>query len=135
MYDKTVTIFNQDEDVWRATVLHDVHLIEKRGENASKDGNSSADTATLMIHITEEVSKKYMDPRKYEQTEDKEALFTLREGDFFAAGEYDNADENSETYSEYGGFYEYMKSNHDGVYNILSVIRYDVIPHFEVGGM
>lgn len=136
MYDKTVTIFNKDEDVWRATVLHDVQLIEKTGQNASKDGNSSADTATLMIHITEEVRRKYTGPIAYEQSADKEELFTLRTGDFFAVGEYDGCiNEILEPYSEYGGFYQYMKAKHDSVYNIVSVIQYDMIPHFEVGGM
>jgi len=131
-YSKTVTIFNSvsDDDVmgadsWLPTVLHDVRLLETQGKNIEKSGITSADSAKLFIK-TDNLEKPYMDPKEWSQSENKSDAFTLcKDRDFFIVG-----DVSDETVASF----EQMKEKYDGCYQITTVDKYSLIPHFEVGG-
>lgn len=138
MFTDTVTIFNYHEDkkqgiaMWYPTVLDGVELQIAKGINVSKSGNDNADSANLHIKINADIRKVYKKPMEYKALENKQGYFTLKSNDFFMAGAYDNSPIDEADYPN--GFFEYMKANHDDVYNITTVDVFKAIPHFEVGG-
>lgn len=133
LYNKTVTIFNHatedlmEDETWYPTVLHNVRLIETKGLNVSKSGSADADSAKLHIKL-EGLKKTFMEPVAWSQLDDKSEAFTLcQEKDFFVVGDA--------SYEEVtGDFFNHMKANFDGVYQITSVDKFELIPHLEVGG-
>lgn len=138
MFNDVVTVFNYHSDKknmsakWYPTVIKGVELQITKGINVSKSGNDNANAATLHIPIDDAIAKKYKKPLEYKVLDGKQGYFTLKENDFFINGEY-SADIIDE--AEYpAGFFEYMKSTCDDVFNITTVDVYKVIPHFEVGG-
>lgn len=138
MFTDTVTIFNYHEDKkkgiaqWYPTVLNGVELQIAKGINISKSGNDNADSASLHIQINDYIRKIYRKPKQYKNLDDKSGHFTLKPGDFFIEGEYPEDVIDDTSYQN--GFFEYMKSAYDDVYNITTVDVFKVIPHFEVGG-
>lgn len=138
MFTDTVTIFNYYEDkkqgiaMWYPTVLDGVELQITKGINISKSGNDAADGASIHIKINENIRKTYRKSKEYKALEDKQEYFTLKPGDFFMNGGYEVTPISEEDYPN--GFFEYMKSKHDDVYNITTVDVFKSIPHFEVGG-
>lgn len=138
MFADTVTVFNYHEDkkqgiaMWYPTVLEGVELQITKGINVSKSGNSAADAANLHIKINADIQRAYKKPKEYKALEDKQGFFTLKPDDFFVAGEYKAGRIDENDYPN--GFFEYMKSNYDDVYNITTVDVFKAIPHFEVGG-
>lgn len=138
MFADTVTVFNYYEDkkqgiaMWYPTVLDGVELQIAKGINISKSGNDTADAANLHIKINADIRGAYKKPKEYKALEDKQGCFTLKPGDFFMAGAYDNTPIDEADYPN--GFFEYMKGSYDDVYNITTVDVFKVIPHFEVGG-
>lgn len=134
-YNKTITIFNQafDSDdllaktTWYATVLHNVRLLETKGANIATSGIADADSARL--HIKNPCEKPYLPPKQWAELIDKASAFTLcGERDFFVVGDLSDEDLSRPK------LYEYIKEKYDGVYMITNVDKYDLIPHFEVGG-
>lgn len=138
MFTDVVTIFNYHGDkknasaYWYPTVLEGVELQVGKGINISKSGNESADSAKLHIKINADIQKAYKKPKEYSALDDKVGCFTLKPDDFFMDGAFDNTPINEEDYPN--GFFEYMKSKYDDVYNITTVDVFKTIPHFEVGG-
>lgn len=134
-YNKTVTVYNRYEDddgneVWFPTVLENVRLLITRGENVSKSGMDSADSAKLFIK-TDKLSKPYKKPLEWQNlsAEEKKEYFTLTSAeDFFVEGDT-TAEEILES-----DFFSYMKGNHDNCFKIANVDVYELIQHFEVGG-
>lgn len=130
-YNKTVTVYNRYEDgkeMWFPTVLEAVRLLINRGENVSKSGTDSADSAKLSIRM-EDLKKPYKKPLEWQQSEDKENSFTLTgKEDFFVEGDT-SAEEILES-----DFFAYMKGKYDNCFKITNVDTYELIPHFEVGG-
>ena len=117
MYTDTITLFCRHEDkkkdvTWYPHVLHGVNLNMDAAAIVAKYGAESQDSVALNIRYTSENS--------------------LKEFDFFYAGEW--PDESPVSDSEYGidGFYDYMNAKCDYVYAITSVAQYSVIPHFEI---
>lgn len=138
MFDDKVTVFNYFEDkknavaLWYPTVLDGVELQVTKGINISKSGNENANSVTLHIKNTSDVCEKFKKPMEYKALNDKENYFTLKANDFFILGEYSTEIIDEENYPN--GFFEYMKSTHDDVFNITTVDVFKAIPHFEVGG-
>lgn len=135
-YNKTVTVYNRTVDglmgteTWYPTVLKDVRLLINRGENVSKNGMESADSAKLFIK-TNNLSKAYKKPLEWQNlsAEDKANAFTLTSGvDFFVEG-----DTSGETITE-SDFFSYMKETYDNCFKITNADVYELIPHLEVGG-
>ena len=131
MFKDIVTIFNMHEGKWQPTVISNTELQTSYGENESVDGNKSEDKALLIIHMDNELSEKFRKPLAYENADDKSEVFTIRESDFFALGEFNIAAEDSD-YEE--GYFAYMRAHYDDVYKITSCNFYKTIPHIEIKG-
>lgn len=134
-YNKTVTVYNRYEnedgnEVWLPTVLENVRLLITRGENVSKSGMESADSAKLFIK-TNKLAKSYKKPLEWQNlsAEGKRECFTLTSADdFFVEG-----DTGTEEILE-SDFFSYMKGKYDNCFKITNVDTYELIPHLEVGG-
>lgn len=135
-YNKTVTVYNRtteglmEKETWYPTVLKDVRLLITKGENVSKSGMESADSAKLFIK-TNNLSKECKKPLEWQNlsAEDKAKTFTLtsRE-DFFVEG-----DTTVEVPTE-RDFFSYMKEKYDNCFMVTNVDVFELIPHLEVGG-
>lgn len=119
-----------EKETWHPTVLKNVRLLVNRGENISKSGMESADSAKLFIK-TSNLSIPYKKPLEWQNlsAEDKAKCFTLVSGeDFFVEGDT-SAEEISES-----GFFSYMKGKYDNCFKVTNVDVFELIPHLEVGG-
>lgn len=135
-YNKTVTVYNRSveglmgKETWYPTVLENVRLLIAKGENISKTGMESADSAKLSIKM-ENLSKEYKKPLEWQNlsAEDKAKTFTLTSGvDFFVEN-----DTSSEVPTE-SDFFSYMKEKYDNCFKITNADVFGLIPHLEVGG-
>ena len=135
-YNKAVTVYNRtteglmEKETWYPTVLKDVRLLITKGENVSKSGMESADSAKLFIK-TNNSSKEYKKPLEWQNlsAEDKAKAFTLTSGvDFFVEG-----DTSAEVPTE-SDFFSYMKEKYDNCFKVTNVDVFELIPHLEVGG-
>lgn len=133
-YNKTVTIWNRAEsddvmgsESWFPTVLNNVRLLVSKGRNMATSGLTEADKAKLHIS-TKDLSKEYMEPIEWDKSDNKSEAFTLcQDRDFFTVGDTSSVVPTDD-------FYQYMKSNYDGVYMVGNVDTFELIPHLEVGG-
>lgn len=159
MYQDTITVFNFYESeesgaLWYPTVISHTQLQIDTAANLRERGPESADSASLhivynrdgtdtiiggIIRLAEDgketVSKPYMSPKKWLLAEDKSAAVTFaKDKDFFYHGAWDGSDLIAD--SAYGkkGFYDYMKRNEDEVFLISNIGKYNLLPHFEIGG-
>lgn len=148
MYDRTITVFNRSGSekngfVWFPTIIDGVNLVVDKGAVMAKTGLSDADKANLHIrYISVEgrplvEGKSYLLPKEWNaQTyEGKMLSITFNEGhDFFIEGEYPEEVivEDESIYAN--GLLSYMKSKYDNVFKINTVGKYNLIPHFEIGG-
>lgn len=148
MYNDTVTIFNRSGSekkgfTWFPTVLSGVDLIIDKSAGMAKTGLTDANKAALHIRYRDTGNniivdgKVFLPPKEWNrQTDDKKAAtITFSEGeDFFLEGEFDTNPiiEDGIMYSN--GFFAYMKAQRDNVFEINTVGRYKLIPHFEIGG-
>lgn len=135
-YNKTVTVYNRsveglmEKETWYPTVLEGVRLLITKGENVSKSGMESADSAKLFIK-TNNLSKEYKKPLEWQNlsAEDKAKSFTLASGvDFFVEG-----DTSVEVPTE-SDFFTYMKQKYDNCFKVTNADVFELIPHLEVGG-
>lgn len=136
-YNKTVTVYNRTTDdlmgaeKWYPTVLENVRLLITKGANISKSGMASADAVNLYVkpELFPEKSKSYLQPKEWQNSEEKENYFTFTDGeDFFVEGDT-SAEEILEE-----DFFSYMKEKYDNCFKVTNVDKYDLIPHLEVGG-
>lgn len=147
MYRDTITIFNFYEDKkngiarWYPTVLNNVEVQISKGFNISKSGNENANTLYVSIPLIGSNNDlfadgvKYIKPKTFKALSVKSDAFTIAENDFIAVGDYGSTFEsyiNDEVYPE--GLMQYMKSNHDDVYEVKTVDVFKTIRHIEVGG-
>ena len=119
-----------EKETWHPTVLKDVRLLITKGENVSKSGMESADSAKLFIR-TNNLSKEYKKPLEWQNlsAEDKAKTFTLTSGfDFFVEG-----DTTAEVPTE-SDFFTYMKQKYDNCFKVTNADIFELIPHLEVGG-
>jgi len=135
-YNKTVTVYNRsveglmEKETWYPTVLEGVRLLITKGENVSKSGMESADSAKLFIK-TNNLSKEYKKSLEWQNlsAEDKAKTFTLTSvEDFFVEG-----DTTAEVPAE-SNFFAYMKQKYDNCFKVTNVDVFELIPHLEVGG-
>lgn len=107
-----------------------VRLIVTKGANVSNSGLDSADSAKLYVRwdFLPEDTKKYLQPKAWQQSAEKESNFTFTGGaDFFVEG--DTSQENP-----CEDFFTYMKEKYDNCFKVTNVDDYNLIPHIEVGG-
>ena len=135
-YNKIVTVYHRtteglmEKETWYPTVLKDVRLLVNRGENITKSGMESADSAKLFIK-TDNLPIPYKKPLEWLNLseEEKAKNFTLVSGeDFFVEG-----DTSTEEIPE-SGFFSYMKGKYDNCFKVTNVDVFELIPHLEVGG-
>lgn len=159
MYQDTITLFNLYESeeagaLWYPTVISYTQLQIDTAANLRERGPESADSASLHIRYARDgkntiisgiisfedneaknIVKPYTLPKKWACAEDKEAAVTFtKDKDFFYHGIWKGDAPIKD--SEYGkkGFYDYMKRNEDEVFLITNVGKYNLLPHFEIGG-
>jgi len=149
MYNNTVTHFCRRRyngtDTWYPTVLTNVDLNVDAAAIRRAYGAETNDRAKLHIRYAPGVviaGKQYYLPKDWSGTG-----ITFHDGelfDFFWEGEWQGIEQtvngvttivwnvNDEDYTS--GFYDYMRKNHDMVFAVTSVAKYDCIPHFEIMG-
>ena len=141
MYTNTVTLFNRvpggrgEPDTWLPTVIKGVNLTVDRAAIFAKYGPNCQDKAALNIRYNPDrvtvAGKPWQSPKEWSQTADS-LTFTPTK-DFFWEGEWTDGVASD---ADYGteGFYGHMNRTKDNVFQITSVARYCLIPHFEVMG-
>lgn len=156
MYDTTVTVFNLYRSkqlgvsTWYPHVISGCYFNADKAANIEKTGLKNADTARLHIPYKEKEGKiflkgsegaevQYLLPKEWDnQTNDMyEKTVTFTEGeDFFFIGEYPEKPINDDVFASgtTTGFKDYMNKNFDNVFSVTSVGKYQLIPHFELGG-
>ena len=147
MNDKIITVFNRYHSKQLGTYTWYPHLVRNcyfkadKGANIVKTGLENADSAKL--HIPYELTDNrviiqgmtYYKPLEWEKQPNDSYVenITFTEGqDFFVVGDFSGDPINDKDYRE--GFYQYMNKHFDDVYKITTVGRYELIPHFEIGG-
>ena len=137
----TVTVFNAREDALPvATILRGVFLDVSKAANVRASGLDNADAATLFIPFSVEAFnaetgavQRYVTPKEYERSTDKENLWTLRTSGtgsaadcFFARGEITQSAK-----------YQAINAEYDDVYRVSSVDPRDFgspdMQHWQVG--
>lgn len=130
----TITLYSTIEDSVTfeetrfITVLRGVFMDASKASNVRASGLEGADGVNLFVPFSVDASgKKYVDPKEFEKTPDKNGLWTLRVGDFFVKGEVVEDKD-----------FQYINLNYDDVYRITKVDKKDFgsesMLHFEVGG-
>lgn len=147
MFNTTVTVFNlyKSEQMGTATwyphVVSNCYFNADKSANIAKTGLENADSAKLHIPYKMDNGNvmigelQYLPPKEWDaQTNDKyEATITFADGeDFFIVGEFTEKPIDDSLYR--GGLFGYLNRIQDHVYRITNVGKYDVIPHFEIGG-
>ena len=142
MYNETVTIFNRYKSkqigiTWYPHVLHGCDFHSDKGANIEKTGLENADSAKLHVKYSGDMigNLRYFTPKEWDKQPNDmyREIITFSEGeDFFMLGEYDETPVNDGDYNE--GFFQYMNDTYDDVYKITTVGKYQLIPHFEIGG-
>lgn len=136
MFKDIVTIFNycKSTEKWYPTVIKNSELQTKSGITEKNSGVSSSDNALLFVHCNGDnvCGKKYLSPKVWQRSADKENFVTFAEDDFFVVGEFIET-VNEEDYED--GYFTYMSENYDYCYKITSVKRFRGIPHFEIEGV
>lgn len=140
MYTDTITLFNLKDDTWYPSVLSNVDLIVDKAASLVKTGLNDADTANLHVKYTVSGSntlvgsKPYLPPKEWVAQDETDTL-TFTEGvDFFILGDWGSEDAVNDDKYGVNGFYYYCNKKYDHCYLINSAAKYNVIPHFEIGG-
>lgn len=159
MFRDTITIFNfyeseTDGALWYPTVISSTHLQIDTAANLKERGPESADSARLTINYKREGElanisgiikftddgmetgkKPYISPKKWVLMEDKSVAVTfLKDKDFFYHGSWQGNVPVIDAEHGKKGFYDYMRRNEDEVFLITNIGKYNLIPHFEIGG-
>lgn len=144
----TVTVFNRydaspTDTRYYATVIDGVKLQVDKAAAVSTSGLKDADSMWCSIPYANTNSHieingiPHLSPKEWAaQTGDEmEQSITFDEGrDILMDGEWDGPKVVSEADYSRVGFLGYLRNRFDGVYLINSASRYDLIPHFELGG-
>ena len=147
MHDQVVTIFNrfdaQDDTLYYASVIENVNLRVDKKAAISKSGLKDADAMWCSIRYYKDSNgieidgKKHLSPIEWKRqvSDEREQSLTFAEGlDILLDGAWDGPAVISDSDYRAIGFLSWLRKNYDGVYLINSAARYDVIPHFELGG-
>lgn len=144
----TVTVFNRydaspTDTRYYATVIEGVKLQVDKAAAVSTSGLKDADSMWCSIPYAATESGitindiPHLSPKEWAaQTGDEmEQSLTFDEGrDILMDGEWDGPKVVYDSDYIRVGFLGYLRSRFDGVYLINSASRYDLIPHFELGG-
>lgn len=144
----TVTVFNRydaspTDARYYATVIDGVKLQVDKAAAVSTSGLKDADSMWCSIPYANKVDYieinniRHLSPREWAaQTGDEmERSITIAEGrDILMEGVWDGPKVVNEADFGRAGFLGYLRNRYDGVYLINSASRYDLIPHFELGG-
>lgn len=145
---QTVTVFNRydattSDTRYYASVIEGVNLQVDKLAAVSTSGLKDADSMWCSIpyvnmgdHI-EINGIPHLSPKEWaaKTGDEMERSVTFDEGrDILLEGVWDGPKVVNEAEYDRVGFLGYLKSRFDGVYLINSAARYDLIPHFELGG-
>ena len=144
----TVTVFNRYDATptdtrYYATVIEGVKLQVDKAAAVSTSGLKDADSMWCSIPYAATESGitindiPHLSPKEWAaQTGDEmEQSLTFDEGrDILMDGEWDGPKIINDADYIRVGFLGYLRNRFDGVYLINSASRYDLIPHFELGG-
>lgn len=136
MFDKTVTIFNREGDKWFPRICEGVFVSQDIGHIQRDFG--ATDNATIAVHfpITDGkiAGNTYLQPKAWATLLDKSGTVTAKGGEeydiLFVGAWVDEATVDDNDYEK--GFYNYLRTNNDGVYAVTSVSGFQTIPHIEV---
>lgn len=142
MFSDVITVFNLHGGLWYPHVLNGVDATGiATGKSATTlNGVTSNDNGYILIQtvldtsvMTEAGALPYTAPKEYAALENGENAITFQpQTDFIKLGSFNTdspiSDDDFET-----GFFDEMNSKYDGVYQIVSVAHYSLIPHFEIG--
>lgn len=143
-----LTVFNRydaaaDDVRYYATIIHGATLQVDKAAAISTSGLKDADSMWCSIPYENKVDHieingiPHLSPKEWAaQTGDEmERSITFDEGrDILMDGEWDGPKVVSEKDYSRVGFLGYLRTRYDGVYLVNSASRYDLIPHFELGG-
>ena len=143
-----LTVFNRydaaaDDVRYYATIIHGATLQVDKAAAISTSGLKDADSMWCSIPYSNDGEyitidgKKHLSPREWalQVGDDMETTLTIAEGkDILLDGEWKGANVVNDRDYPRTGFLSFLRGTHDGVYLINSVARYDLIPHFELGG-
>lgn len=151
LYKQTVTVFNRKtidgKEYWCPYVIPNVHLITDKSIIISTYGEQSADNVRLHIRYKNAwngavipdgsgMQLAFLEPKEFAKSGVFGENITFACGDnfdFFMAGEYSDLDLIDDT-TYRNGFYNYMNRNYDNVFVITTCSKFNLIPHFEIGG-
>lgn len=133
MFCDTVTVYNYRAGQWFPTIITNAEL---QSENAAKENNSgasSSDGALLLVNISGNAvgGKEYVSPEAYARLSSPEGFVTFAPGDLFVVGGFSGI-VNDDDYTD--GFYSHLNEENSGCFKIISVKRFKLLPHFEIGG-
>ena len=134
MFCDTVTVYNYHAGQWFPTIITNAEL---QSENAAKENNSgasSSDGALLIVHISGNTvsGKEYISPEEYAKLSSPEGFVTFAPGDLFVVGGLSDI-VNDDDYID--GLYSHLNEESSGCFKIVSVKRFKLLPHFEIGGV
>lgn len=130
MFTDTVTIFHYHNGFWLPFTVHGAELQYSSAAKSENSGASSDDGALLFIPICNDRIGEYT----YVLPEDfngEEGYITFADGDFFVQG-ICTGSVSDDDYTD--GYYAYMNERSSECFRIVSVKRFKLIPHFEIGG-
>ncbi len=144
----TITVFNRydaaaNEVRYYATIIHGATLQVDKAAAVSTSGLKDADSMWCSIpyeNHTEYCTVNghlHLSPKEWAAQigDAMEQSVTFDEGrDILLDGEWIGSKVINDADYPRAGFLQYLRDRFDGVYLITSVARYDLIPHFELGG-
>lgn len=148
MYSDTVTMFNRctssTGDIWFPTVFYGCNLVSDHALMVSRYGEATSDNAILNVRYATHNGKKIVSGKKWLSPKEWKvaSLADLpdcvkaqggQEYDFFINGDFGSMGVVNDS-DFLDGFYDYMRSEYDGVYAVSQVADYSVIPHIEITG-
>lgn len=142
MFTDTITLFNIHNGIWFPHIVYGADAAGiSAGKNATvMNGTAKTDNGLVLIQSSSnkvinvnKTLKPYVSPKAYAALENGENAVTFQpQTDFIMLGVYESTEPiNDDDYE--AGFYDDMNSKYDDVYQIVSVVFYSLIPHFEIG--
>lgn len=129
MFNKDLTIFSSyiedGEDKYIKTLLPKSCFIDST-EIVNTNANGMEDANTILVLLPKSNCSKYLSPKQFKESENKEEHFTLQKGDKIVKGLVEK---------EYTSMVDLMKEQ-DNVYTITAVDDrdYGTVQHFEIAG-
>lgn len=132
-----------ETEYYFGTRFDNVRIELTQGANIQKSGMEDASSCIVKIPNNNNLPKPYMPPKPWEKLTTEEMLkyFSIdKNEDFFLIvkkkdlGIDIGAPVGFITSDDYGGFFDYCKSQYGYTFIISTVDIYNLIPRFEIGG-